>query len=492
MKDNMQHPSKYEAGYSLLSTAAMLVVLGLGTSAGMSLYKNQDAQKKIQKNRDIQQSAKKALEDYFAKNGRYPCPAPLDASVDSAAAGKEVSATCPDSTSFSGTYEVIGRGSGTVRIGALPTRTLNVDDAIGIDAWGSKIIYAVTSSYARPGVPTGDDGAISIVDSSGTDVTSTPGNVIYTIVLPGKDKRGMFSLNGVQDAQACNITVPAGENCDFNNATFYASITQLNDSDTGQQYTAALDYVSSNKAYSWNTSAWGPCPCGSTTQTRAVSCVVAVQNTPVPNAACANAGPIPVSTQACTPVCPPSPPPWAGGGGGGGGGGGPRSVDTDGDGVGDVRTSDPRAAGGVEVDGPCGSCDGPSGGGGGGSGGSTRVICTHFFRKGWIDRDVWLADLQFTAEYLPRATVRGYHFWAIPYVRLMRKSNLAEKFMWPLANHRAEELAYQMGVRSKPNYLGKIIRATLEPVCFVIGLFVKEQNYKSLYTARELRMLQNL
>lgn len=491
MKDNMQHPSKYEAGYSLLSTAAMLVVLGLGTAAGISLYNNQDTQKKIQKNRDIQQSAKKALEDYFAKNGRYPCPAPLNAAVDSATAGKEVSSTCPDSVAFSGTYEVIGRGSASVRIGALPTRTLNIEDAAGLDAWGSKVIYAVTSAYARAGVPTGDDGAISIVDSSGTDVTSTPGNVIYTLVLPGKDKRGMFSLNGGQNAQACNLTVPAGENCDFSDATFYASITTISDNNSNQQYTASLDYVSSNSSYSWNTSAWGPCPCGSTTQSRTVSCVVAVQNTPVPNASCVNAGPMPASTQACTPVCPPSPPPWAGGGGGGGGG--PRSVDTDGDGVGDVRTSDPRAAGGTEVDGPCGSCDGPAGGGGGsGGGGSSRVICTHFYKKGMIDRDVWLADLRFTAEHLPRATVRGYHFWAIPYVRLMRRNTFAERFMWPLANLRAQELAYQMGVRSKPNYLGKLVRMTLEPVCFAIGLFVKEQNYKSLYTAKELRMLERL
>ena len=77
----------------------------------------------------------------------------------------------------------------------------------------------------------------------------------------------------------------------------------------------------------------------------------------------------------------------ASGGGGGRGGGGPRSVDVDGDGRGDFSSSyDAERHGhgrGTEVDGPCGSCNGPKGGPsrgyrggyGGGDGGGGRGGC---------------------------------------------------------------------------------------------------------------------
>lgn len=114
-------------------------------------------------------------------------------------------------------------------------------------------------------------------------------------------------------------------------------------------------------------------------------------------------------------------------------------------------------------------------------GGSSRVICTHFYRKGAIDAEVWRADLRFTCSRLSDRMVRGYQWWAIPYVRLMRKSPLAERLMRPLALARARELAYQMGVLPRPDYFGKLVRWTLEPVCWLVGGFVGDQDWKSLW-----------
>lgn len=122
-----------------------------------------------------------------------------------------------------------------------------------------------------------------------------------------------------------------------------------------------------------------------------------------------------------------------------------------------------------------------SGGGGGGGGGGGRVICTHFFRKGMLSRGIWRADLEYTHRNLSERTVRGYHFWAIPYVRLMRKSPLAERLMYPIAKHRARELAYQLGRAKKGSWRGKLVRLTLEPLCWVIGGFVGARDWKSLW-----------
>ena len=122
----------------------------------------------------------------------------------------------------------------------------------------------------------------------------------------------------------------------------------------------------------------------------------------------------------------------------------------------------------------------PSGGGGGGGGG--RVICTHFYRKGEMSREMWRSDLEFTFKNLSPATIRGYQYWAIPYVKLMRKSKLAENIMRPLAMHRAKELAYKMGRSDKGSMFGKVVRLIGEPICFTVGLFVGEQNWQSLWT----------
>jgi hypothetical protein len=111
-----------------------------------------------------------------------------------------------------------------------------------------------------------------------------------------------------------------------------------------------------------------------------------------------------------------------------------------------------------------------------------RVICTHFYRKGEMDRDMWRADLEFTFKRLSPITVRGYQYWAIPYVRLMRKSKLAEDIIRPLAFARAKELAYKMGKSPKGSVFGKAVRLVFEPLCFAVGLFVGEQNWQALWT----------
>lgn len=113
---------------------------------------------------------------------------------------------------------------------------------------------------------------------------------------------------------------------------------------------------------------------------------------------------------------------------------------------------------------------------------SSRVICTHFYRKGMLPQKVWRADMKFTAEHLSETTVRGYHFWAVPYVSLMRKSPLAERIMFPVAKWRAEELAYQMGEFPHGNLKGKLVRLAVEPICWLLGCVVGQKDWKVLYS----------
>lgn len=118
-----------------------------------------------------------------------------------------------------------------------------------------------------------------------------------------------------------------------------------------------------------------------------------------------------------------------------------------------------------------------------------RVICTHFYKKGMLDRETWRADMEYTAKHLSESTVRGYQYWAIPYVKLMRTSPLAEKVMFPLAKWRATELAYQLGKTEKGSIRGKMVRALLEPCCALLGKVVKQKDWRPLWVDHAPEML---
>jgi hypothetical protein len=112
---------------------------------------------------------------------------------------------------------------------------------------------------------------------------------------------------------------------------------------------------------------------------------------------------------------------------------------------------------------------------------SDTVMCTHFHQKGMLPHQLWRISSLHANRKMHPATFRGYQVYGIPYVKLMRRSRLAEKLAFPLLLWRTEEVAYQMGLRKKGNWKGKLVRALTEPVWFITGLMVKEQNWESLW-----------
>ena len=116
-----------------------------------------------------------------------------------------------------------------------------------------------------------------------------------------------------------------------------------------------------------------------------------------------------------------------------------------------------------------------SGGGGGGGG---KVICTELCRNGVIDHAVWMADIRYSQQNFSAQTMRGYHLWGVPYVRLMRKSPLFAKLAAYPTRWFAEDIAFRMGVLSTPNYRGLVLREfVFRPVCFALGLFAKARDW---------------
>lgn len=138
-----------------------------------------------------------------------------------------------------------------------------------------------------------------------------------------------------------------------------------------------------------------------------------------------------------------------------------------------------------------GTGDPSVGSGGNSDGADSRVICTHFHRRGDLPRDLWLADMRWTLAHCSPQTVRGYHAWAIPAVRLMRRGGragrLLEAVLRPVCIHRAREIARLAGDRAQGDALGELFRLVLEPASWLIGAFVGRRHPAILKGERHAR-----
>ena len=114
-----------------------------------------------------------------------------------------------------------------------------------------------------------------------------------------------------------------------------------------------------------------------------------------------------------------------------------------------------------------------------------RVICNELMRQGIMSRKQVVLDYKFTRDFLTPMHVNGYHVWAVWMVRQMRKGRFVN-FWKHVAGHRANEIAYIYGERDKPDYLGKIYRKILEPMCLVIGSFCNKTDWSTLYKQKEI------
>ena len=114
-----------------------------------------------------------------------------------------------------------------------------------------------------------------------------------------------------------------------------------------------------------------------------------------------------------------------------------------------------------------------------------RVICNELQRQGIMTRKQVVLDYRFTRDYLTPTHVNGYHIWAVWMVKQMRKGRLVN-FWTHVAGHRANEIAYIYGDRDKPDYLGRVYRKILEPICWSIGFFCKKTDWSVLYKQKEV------
>jgi len=110
-----------------------------------------------------------------------------------------------------------------------------------------------------------------------------------------------------------------------------------------------------------------------------------------------------------------------------------------------------------------GTPSGPSGPGG-------KIICLESHRQGLLDTKIFEAD-ETWGDIIPKIVLDGYHLWAKPVVRKMRKSrSFSKKIAW-LSRPVAKEAAKQMGV-GEGSKIGLAMLCAGMPICAVLGAFM--------------------
>jgi type II secretory pathway pseudopilin PulG len=352
-----------ERGSSLIVVGLFMMAMGMLSVGGLQIYSQFSQAKKANETQERLEILKDAMLAYFSQHGRFPCPAPLSATMDSAEYGQEADSPCAvleteEETTGTGTgtetgatdgtgggigVEVsvgtggvqvdvgttanpitvgLGTGGGTgvtvdvgiggggvgvdvslgpekrrssggrghhkgwdkggdghgghhhgfgrghghgggggggsesgggeeegeddvvisdgtiitpgahnrdVRIGNVPTRTMNLPDTFGVDEWGNRFYYVVVEEMTAEGASALTDiGGITIQDINGNSASSEPGNIVLLLVSTGGDPRGAMDAAGAV-MEDCNVDVPAGENCD-SDAIFMTSLNKVHDS----------------------------------------------------------------------------------------------------------------------------------------------------------------------------------------------------------------------------------------------------------------------
>ena len=117
---------------------------------------------------------------------------------------------------------------------------------------------------------------------------------------------------------------------------------------------------------------------------------------------------------------------------------------------------------------------GNDGGGGGGGGGGKSIVCTAMYQTTGLEdwskaMKIWYI---YQKKYLTIQHQEGYHKLFKPFVKGMHKNKIIRIIGAHVAKHRTQDLKHIM-FGSKSSWLGRVYRKILEPICYIVGKYVK-------------------
>jgi prepilin-type N-terminal cleavage/methylation domain-containing protein len=217
-------------GFSLLELAIVVTILSVMMTLGLEVAAQLIGSRSYRDTQAQLSTLDQALVNFYQVYGRLPCPADRTLSPTNTSYGLEqFNGAGPNCSSVS-------LGGGSVYMGSIPFRTLNLPLSMSIDSYGSKIDYFVTAALAVAGTNTNQFGATDgtanaaievrtgILDVACAGVTNcekladpaTQTGAAYMLISHGPDQRGAVSKRGVLFTDSpCNLGDARidGQNC---------------------------------------------------------------------------------------------------------------------------------------------------------------------------------------------------------------------------------------------------------------------------------------
>ncbi|MCK6417380.1 MAG: type II secretion system GspH family protein [Alphaproteobacteria bacterium] len=214
---------KYLKGFTLIEFAVSLLVIGLLAAPLFAYYTHYEQQRKVENSDRNLNSVLSALELYRSANGRYPCPAPMNAGRADASYGVAHEKACQFQTKNDDSAIATGdcaegicilSGSRQVDVdmdkdledvevvfGAVPFRELQIEEEESLDGHGSKLVYAVTRPFANPDATLFSESAggidIRSAQSSESIFSAEQGLALFAVYSLGPNKEGAYNAEGI-------------------------------------------------------------------------------------------------------------------------------------------------------------------------------------------------------------------------------------------------------------------------------------------------------
>lgn len=204
----------FQQGFSIIELAIVLVISAVLFVITITAVDNQydiSSYKATQLKLNL---IKAATANYLVKFGRLPCPADPTASQGTTAYTNEVASCFSNIAACSPGISC----TTNVAIGAVPTATLGLNVSAALDAWESKIIYAIDPRFTQANANKCQVQGKLLIEDNNSNVLNTNGTATYVLVSAGKDKSGAYNAQGVFNV-ACQTALKEGENCN-GDATF--------------------------------------------------------------------------------------------------------------------------------------------------------------------------------------------------------------------------------------------------------------------------------
>ena len=210
---------------SIILIIMSLMVGGVLNVLSMTVKKNE-----AERTRHEIQVVKNAIENYLKFNEVLPCPASLTAPSNSSQYGVSSNCAVANAThnavdSTSGTADILVGRKAVIRVGAVPTRTLGIDDKYSSDGWNNRLAYVVVKSLATTkasflAYSSAAGGDIELKDINERTLSNNP--VGYLLISYGKTAVGAYNSDGI-NSQNCPSTTssrPVNYNCQYSNNIF--------------------------------------------------------------------------------------------------------------------------------------------------------------------------------------------------------------------------------------------------------------------------------